>query len=146
MVESEEARGGRGKEGRHQSYLFYADDDMVMSSNPIWLQGAFNTLVRLFDRVGLKTNVGKTVGMVCCPLQAAGTQLEAEYGRRMTVAVLPTGRGIGVGYSAQSMGRRWYSGSLQATCRRSMGRKRVGDGVGKPRTPVGIHVPIGWLS
>ena len=28
-------------------------------------QGAFDNLVGLFDRVGLQTNVGKTVGMFC---------------------------------------------------------------------------------
>ena len=44
--------------------LFYADNGMVASSDPGWLQGAFNTLVGLFDRVGLQTNVGKTVGTV----------------------------------------------------------------------------------
>ena len=59
-----------GQEGRHQVALFYADDGMVASSDPRWLQGAFNTLVVLFGRVGLRTNVGKTVGMVCHPCQA----------------------------------------------------------------------------
>ena len=44
--------------------LFYADNGMVASSDPGWLQGAFNTLVGLFDRVGLQINVGKTVGTV----------------------------------------------------------------------------------
>ena len=39
-----------------------------------WLQGAFSAFVGLFDRVGLNTNVGKTVGMVCRLFQAAGTQ------------------------------------------------------------------------
>ena len=66
-VEEAEKRGERGKEGRHQAALFYADDSMVASSNPRWLQWAFNTLVRLFDRVGLQTNVGKTVRMTCRP-------------------------------------------------------------------------------
>ena len=79
-----EKRGERGKEGRHQSALFYADDSMVESSNPCWLQWAFNDLVGLFDRVGLQTNIGKTVSMVCRPCQAAGKQLEAAYGRNMT--------------------------------------------------------------
>ena len=36
---------------------------MVASSNPRWLQWAFTTLVGLFDRVGLKTNTGKTVDL-----------------------------------------------------------------------------------
>ena len=56
---------------------------MVASSDPHWLQGSFNTLVGLFDRVGLQTNFGKTVGMVYRPCQADGTMLEAAYGRRI---------------------------------------------------------------
>ena len=63
--------------------MFYADDGMVASSDPAWLQGAFNALVGLFDRVGLQTNVRKTVGMVCHPCQAAGNITKAAYGRRI---------------------------------------------------------------
>ena len=57
---------------------------MVASSDPHYLQGAFNTLVSLFDRVGLRTYTGKTVSMVYHPYQAAGTQSEAAYGRWIT--------------------------------------------------------------
>ena len=57
---------------------------MVASSDPASLQGAFNALVGLFDRVGLQNNVGKTVGMVCQPCQAAGNITTASYGRRIT--------------------------------------------------------------
>ena len=74
MVESAEERSGRGKEGTHQNPLFYADDGMVASSDLHWLQGDFRTLVGLFDRVGLNTNAGKTVGMVFRLCQALGTQ------------------------------------------------------------------------
>ena len=73
-VEEEEKRGERGKEGRHRAALFYADNGMVASSDPRWLQWAFNTLVGLFERVGLCTNVGKTVSMTCRPCLAAGNQ------------------------------------------------------------------------
>ena len=73
MVEGAEERSDHGKEGRHQNALFYADDGMVALSDPQWLQGAFSTLVGLLDKVGLRTNAGKTVGMVCRPCQAAGT-------------------------------------------------------------------------
>ena len=59
-----EKRGERGKEGRHQASLFYADNSTVASSDSCWLQWAFNALVSLFERVGLRTNVGKTVSMV----------------------------------------------------------------------------------
>ena len=54
-----ERRGERGREGRHQAALLYADDGMIASSNPRWLQWAFTQLVGLFDRVGLKTNCKK---------------------------------------------------------------------------------------
>ena len=47
-VEESDKRGGRGKEVRHQAALFYADDGMVASSDPRWLQWAFNDLVGLF--------------------------------------------------------------------------------------------------
>ena len=62
-----EEQSESGQEGRHQAPLLYADGGMVASSDPRWLQVAFNTLVGLFDRVGLRTNFGKTVGMVCRP-------------------------------------------------------------------------------
>ena len=58
-VKEAEKRGERGREDRHQAALFYADDGMLVSSNPQWLQWAFTQLVGLFDRVGLKTNCGK---------------------------------------------------------------------------------------
>ena len=58
-----EKQGERGNEGRHQDALFYVDDGMVASSDPHWLQWAFDTLVSIFEIVGLLTNVGKTVSM-----------------------------------------------------------------------------------
>ena len=42
-------KGGSGREGRHQNYLFYADDRMIALSDLGWLQVAFSTLVGLFD-------------------------------------------------------------------------------------------------
>ena len=86
IMEDAEARGETGREGRHQDALFYAKDGMVISSDPAWRQGAFITLVGLFDRVGLRKNFGKTVRMVCHPCQAgAGNRTEEAYERRITV-------------------------------------------------------------
>ena len=53
VIAGAEERGERGEEGRHQADLFYAEYGMVASSDPRWLQGFFNTLIGLFDRVGL---------------------------------------------------------------------------------------------
>ena len=84
MVEVPEEQGERVKEGRHQADLFYADDGMVASLDPRWIQGAFNTLAVLFYRLGLRTNSVRTFGVVCRPCQAVGTQLEAAYWQRIT--------------------------------------------------------------
>ena len=83
VLEGAEEQAKIGQEVRHQAVLIYTDDDMVASSDPRWLQGTFNTLVGLFDRLVLQTNVGKTVRMVFRPFQAAGNQLEVVYGRRI---------------------------------------------------------------
>ena len=85
FIAESEARGDLGQEGRHQAALFYADNVMVAAVDPVWLQGAFNALVGLFDRLGLRTNVGKTFGMVCHPYQAAGTLTTEACRRRITV-------------------------------------------------------------
>ena len=85
VMEEAEAQGEMGREGRNQAALFYADDGMVVSFDPAWLQGAFTALVGLFDRVGLRTNVGKTVRMVCHSCQAgAVNRTEEAYRRRIT--------------------------------------------------------------
>ena len=52
--------------------------------DPAWIQGVFKALVAIFNRVGLLTNVGKTVIMVCHPCRAgAGNLTEEAYGRRL---------------------------------------------------------------
>ena len=80
-----EEKGETGREGRHQLAIFYANDSMVVSSDPALLQGAFSALVAIFNRVGLRTNVGKTVSMACHPCRAgAGNRTEAVYSRRLT--------------------------------------------------------------
>ena len=97
MVEPAEERGKSVQESRHHNSLFYADNGMVVSSDPRWLQGKFITLVGLFGRLVLRNNVLKTVGMVCRSFQTSGTQLEVAYGKRMT--------GEGPSYRERQKGR-----------------------------------------
>ena len=61
--------------------LFYADNGMVLSTYPGWLQLAFDTLKGVFDRVGLQTNVHKTVGVVCRPCRPARVRVDNQRGR-----------------------------------------------------------------
>ena len=84
--------GGRcGREGRwggggllHRATFIYRDDGLVAPMDPFWLQGSFDTLTRIFDRVGIRKNVRKTVGMLCRPCCTVGTQSETAYERQMT--------------------------------------------------------------
>ena len=58
---------------------------MVGVTDPEWLQGAFSALVAIFDRVGLRTNVNKTVNMACQPCRAGSGNRTAEgYRRQIT--------------------------------------------------------------
>ena len=90
-VTEAETRGERGWEGSNQAALLYADDGMIASSDPQWLQSTFTQIVGLFDRVGLNTNTSKIVSMTCRPCTAAGNRSEEAYGRLMTGEV-PTFR------------------------------------------------------
>ena len=38
-----------------------------MGRNPIWLQGLLTTLMRMFEWIGLYTNLGKIDSMTCTP-------------------------------------------------------------------------------
>ena len=64
---------------RHRAAIFYVDYGLVVLTDPVWLQRSFDTMTRLFDRVGLQTNFGKTVGIIFRPFWSAGNQLEAAY-------------------------------------------------------------------
>ena len=64
--------------------LFYANNGVVASTDPGWLQSEFDFMMELFDRVGLHTNVRKTVGVVFRNCQVAGVRAEKYYTRRMT--------------------------------------------------------------
>ena len=63
--------------------FFYADDRMLVSTDPGWIQSTFDILTGLFDQVGLRKNVRKTVGMVCKPCWSARLRADESYTRRM---------------------------------------------------------------
>ena len=56
----------------------------MASTNPWWIQYAFDTLMGIFDRVGLWTNVRKTMGMVCQPYRASGVRAHEAYTQKRT--------------------------------------------------------------
>ena len=66
----EERAGGHDgckRERRNRGAFFYADDGMVPSTDPDWLQGAFEILTGMFNIVRLWTKTVNMVGMFYCP-------------------------------------------------------------------------------
>ena len=52
---------------------------MVASTDPGWIQIELEMLMGLFNRMGLKTNTQKTVGMVFQPCWAVGIRADKAY-------------------------------------------------------------------
>ena len=69
--------GGQDRLGReeiHRDTFFYMLYGLVASTDPEWLQGAFETLIGLLYKVRLRINASKKVGILCCPCLAVRTQ------------------------------------------------------------------------
>ena len=63
--------------------MFYADGSLIAARDPKTLQKAINTLVKLFERVGLKTNTTKTEAMAFVPDRIRTPLTEEAYQARM---------------------------------------------------------------
>ena len=63
--------------------FFYADDRLVASTNPGWLQSEFYTLTGIFGRVGLQKRIRRTVGMIFQPCRESRVRADEAYTRWM---------------------------------------------------------------
>ena len=80
----QEAQHGFGwAEGEH-NICFYTDDERIVGQDPIWVQTELTAMVRIFERSGLQTNMGKTKAMICTPGFIWGQQGAEAYKRRAT--------------------------------------------------------------
>lgn len=77
------AEGDDGLENlvREHLALFYADDGLIGGPDPEWVQTAFSLMIRLFERIRLKTNLGKTKSMTCVPGYIRGQMSSPAYRR-----------------------------------------------------------------
>ena len=80
----QEAHHGFGWSSSENCIFFYADDDQIAERNPIWVQMNMTDMVRMFDRVELKINIGKTKVMLCTSGLIWGYPGTAAYTRRAT--------------------------------------------------------------
>ena len=58
---------------------FCTDNWLIQSKDPVRLQASLDTLISLFERIGLRTNVSKTKTMVCIPRRIRTCQSQATY-------------------------------------------------------------------
>ena len=126
MIRASKDRQWRMEEGhtrlKVKALFFYTDGRMVASIDPGWLNNAFNTLTGIYDQVELRTNVKKTVGMVCHPCRAVRLRPDEAYIRQMTwggekIQGATTGEGEMLGVR-QGLGER-FTGCAQPNPARS---------------------------
>ena len=79
----EAQHGFRWAAGEH-NICFYADDGRISGRYPIWVQTALTTMVRMFERVVMQTNLGNTKAIICTPGVIWGKQGVEAYTRRAT--------------------------------------------------------------
>ena len=129
----EVSRSGFGESIAHQNNLFnalfYADDGMAASTDPVWLQNAVQRLCDLFRCVGLKTNTRKTEVMTCHPGEIRDRLSMEGYKRRH--------QGVGDSYQARKRhrvtcpfpecGKDLAAGSLQQHLRSQHGTESSGS-------------------
>ena len=80
---AEVAHLGLGNQIRTLLAVFYADNGLVQSRDPVFLQEAFNALVALFECVGLRTHTKKAEGMACIPGRIRTSLLCEAYANRI---------------------------------------------------------------
>ena len=61
----QEAQHGFGWSTGEHNICFYADYGRIVGRDPIWVQAEMTTMVRMFERVGLQTNLDKTKAIIC---------------------------------------------------------------------------------
>jgi hypothetical protein len=85
-----EAANGIFAGASREIVAFFVDNGLVGSRDPIWLQGALDILVILFESIGLRTNPDKTKVMTCVPGNIWVAHTEEAYHTQQYGPVNPT--------------------------------------------------------
>ena len=65
VVENKAIPDGFGYVVADKLEFFYADDSLILSTNPVCMQWGFDVLISLFEQVWIRRNVAKMMLMVC---------------------------------------------------------------------------------
>ena len=80
----QEDQHGFGLLAGEHNICFYANYRRIARQDPIWVQVTLTTMVRMFERVGLQTNLDKTKAVIFTPEFIWGQQGAEAYKRRST--------------------------------------------------------------
>ena len=80
----QEAKHGFGWTAGEHNICFYADDGRIAGQDPIWVLTALTTMVGVFERFGLQTNLNNTKAVICTLGFIWGQQGAEAYKRRAT--------------------------------------------------------------
>ena len=61
----QEYQQGFGWSTREHNILFYVDDGRISGQELIWVQASLTKMVRIFERIGLQTNLNNTKAIIC---------------------------------------------------------------------------------
>jgi hypothetical protein len=89
---NEEAAHGIFADASREIVVFFVDDGLVRLRDPVWLQGALDVLVKLFESIGLRTNPDKTKVMMCVPGNIWVVHTEEAYHTQQYGPVNPTAK------------------------------------------------------
>ncbi len=89
---NKEAAHGIFAEASREIVAFFVDDGLVRLRGPVWLPGARNVLVKLFQSIGLRTNPDKTKVMRCVPGNIWVAHTEEAYHTQHYGPVNPTAK------------------------------------------------------
>jgi hypothetical protein len=88
----EEAANGRFAEASREIVAFFVDGGLIGSRDPVWLEGALDVLVTLFESIGLRTNPDKMKVMTCVPGNIWVAHTEEAYHTQQYGPVNPTAK------------------------------------------------------
>jgi hypothetical protein len=78
------AQGRLGEAAHNHVVVFFDNNGLVAARCPEWLQSSFTILVKLFERIGLRTNAAKTKVMTCLPGKIRVARTEEVYAAQQT--------------------------------------------------------------
>ena len=81
-MRTQEAQKGFGWAAGKRNIMLYSDNVSIAGQDQKWVQDALTVTIKVFRKMGLKTNFANTKSMVCTPVFIWGNWGEQAYKQR----------------------------------------------------------------